>query len=130
MKINLPFSNKYFFMILLLINGAATYHKISFFAPKSVFRMPYLAVLVLILLSSLVVFDKPWYKYVRWITLGGHAVFHGVFLLSLPIGIVFALTGSYLLALQVLVVFYLPSALALFLNIRALKDMNHKGEMI
>lgn len=41
---------------------------------------------------------------------------HGVVVLTLPIGIVFALTGSYVLALEILLTFYLPSILTVWLN--------------
>lgn len=44
-------------------------------------------------------------------------VFHGLVSLSLPIGMVFALTGSYWLAFKIFVIFYLPSIILVWLNL-------------
>lgn len=127
METSSPLTNKYFFPAVLFFNGAGAYHKMNFFAPNSMFVKVYLFVFAALLLSSLIAGNEAWFWYVKWVVLGVHALFHGMFLLSLPMGLVFALTGSYLLALQVFVVFYLPSAIALFLDIYMFRRMRIKN---
>lgn len=107
---------KYSFVIALLVNALAAVYKISFFTPNKYLPPMYLGVILLVVLWDLVLGRNTGFRVFRIVIIGLHLVFHGLVTISLPIGIVFALTGGYLLALQIFVTVYLPSILALFMS--------------
>ncbi len=127
MKNSSGFIKKHLTEITLLVNALVSYHKLYFFADSiSNVGWIYLLGLVAILLLAYIL---PSYKVaILRLVLLAHLIFHGLFSLSLPIGMVFALIGSYYLAGKIFLIFYLPSFLAVFLAYKAFINLKSNKE--
>lgn len=76
----------------------------------------YILYLLFFIISSKVIF--PIYKkIINWIFL----ILTGIFTMTLPMGIVFALTGSYVLAIKIFLTVYLPVALVGLANLNLIQ---------
>lgn len=123
MKSILLYINKYLFTITLIINAVIIYHKLNFFDTYPVIVNAYIIFMGIALLSSLLFGNKAWYIYPRQLILWIHVLLHGLFLLTFPMGTVFALIASYVFTLKVWLIFYLPSGLAFLLNMYVIKSI-------
>lgn len=118
-KHSLPL-NTHILSIILLVNGIITWDKLRFFGLNPVHIRFYILFMPGIYPLALLLKNRPGGKLFLSLVFGGHGLVHGLVLLTLPMGMVFALTGSYLLALEILLRFYLPSGLAFMLSFYAL----------
>lgn len=102
------------FWVIFLSNCFITYRQLGWFDfDNGAGYIIFCAILfsLLLLSSRMMVFLR-----VQQAMFALFLVGHGVIVLTLPIGIVFALTGSYVLAIEILLTFYLPSILTVWLN--------------
>lgn len=103
------------FWVIFLSNCFITYRQLGWFD----FDNGAEYILFCVILFSLLLLSSRMVVYLR----GQQAMFalflvgHGVVVLTLPIGIVFALTGSYFLVLEIFLALYLPSILTVWLNL-------------
>lgn len=117
---------KYFLIPLVyLINGLVTYFKMAFLIERSPLPGAYLVFMIVFVLIWLAFGTRPGYRTLERIVLWLHNLVHGILILTLPIGMVFALTGSYTLAFQVFFLVYFSSALVIFINLYYLKKRRH-----
>lgn len=98
--------------LALGVNLVITYFRMFFFQLEVFYLVGMLICFILLLILR----RSVYFHRLTQVILGLHLVFHGMVMLSLPVGLVFALIGSYWLALKVLVTIYLPSLLLVFLN--------------
>lgn len=107
------------FVFALSLSILAAYHKLRYFQLSSRSQLIYLIVLLLGL--AFILLKK---KFFVKLFLASHLVFHGLFLLTLPMGMVFALTGgSYWFPLEIFLIFYLPSLVAFYLIFKLVVDL-------
>lgn len=92
--------DKYLFFIVVTLSGIVTYFGSNFLIDNPRFPIIYITIIVFVLLSAIFLQDKSWYKYIKTAVLTFHLVIHGLFLLTFPIGMVFAVIGSYYLAFR------------------------------
>lgn len=122
--------NPYLFFLAVLLNGVVIYQKLIFLNENSKFNFYYLISLIVVILFYVFVKNQSWRQYLEKITLWVHLIFHGVFLVTFPIGMIFALIGSYLLAAKVFFFFYLPSALLFLFNFYLVKFKRKETKII
>lgn len=129
MKSIIVFINKYLLIFSLIINGSVTLHKLEFFISSLILSLSYIIILSMAFFIIYATKLKPISKCLNLIILWIHLVLHGIFLITFPVGIVFALIGSYLLAFQITLLFYIPSAIVVFFNIYVIKNMSYKNSI-
>lgn len=126
MKQFLKSVDKYLFLIVVTLSGIATYFESIFFLTHSLFPTIYITFIILVLLSAIFLADKSWTKYIKIAVLSFHLVIHGLFLLTFPIGMVFAVIGSYFLAFKIWLTVYVPSGLVALSNLYLIKQLYPK----
>lgn len=108
---------KFSFVLLLLANAFIIYGKLIFFVEEP--EVPNYYLLLVLVFFILWMFKRNYQLKALFLWL--HNLLHGLVLISLPIGLVFALIASLTLTIQVLFLFYLPSGLLIWANLAYLR---------
>lgn len=106
------------FWFALFMNIVGSYFKVMDFSEIDV--VGYSVFSLLLLLGVFLTRKQSFFSRIQQVVLLLFLILHGLISLTLPIGIVFALTGSYWLALKVFVTFYLPSIMLVWINLYGL----------
>ena len=106
------------FWFALFLNIVGSYFKVMDFSEIDV--VGYSMFSLLLLLGVFFTRKQSFFSRIQQVVLLLFLILHGLISLTLPIGIVFALTGSYWLALKVFVTFYLPSIMLVWINLYGL----------
>lgn len=106
------------FWFALFMNIVGSYFKVMDFSEIDV--VGYSVFRLLLLLGVFLTRKQSFFSRIQQVVLLLFLILHGLISLTLPIGIVFALTGSYWLALKVFITFYLPSIMLVWVNLYGL----------
>lgn len=106
------------FWFALFMNIVGSYFKVMDFSEIDVWG--YSVFSLLLLLGVFLTRKQSFFSRIQQVVLLLFLILHGLISLTLPIGIIFALTGSYWLALKVFMTFYLPSILLVWINLYGL----------